>query len=131
MARIGGKMDINFRVFSFMVVVCYFVVLAGLLKKGTFMVRYSLLWLAAGVVIAVFALFPKLLERFSKLLGVETPSNALFILCIMFVVFILMALTAIVSFQKKRLRQLSQKIALIEHDLEIVKRERNTENAKA
>lgn len=107
----------NLRVFSCIAIICYFIVLAYFLKKGSLMLKYSLLWIFAGIVLTFFVLFPDLLGTVSKIVGIETPSNGLFAVCIMFIIFILMALTMIVSSQKKRLKQLSQTIALLENEI--------------
>lgn len=117
-------MEANLRIFSCIAVICYFIILAHFLKKGNLMLKYSLLWILAGIVLALFVIFPDLLRTVSEIVGIETPSNGLFAICIMFIIFILMALTMIVSFQKKRLRQLSQTIALLENDIEKIKKQK-------
>ena len=107
-------MSINLRIFSLLAILVYFVFL---LKKGTVMLKYTFMWLFAGMILTLFVIFPGLLFRLSALLGIETPSNALFTVCIGAIILIDMALTVIVSFQKKRLKMLAQSIALLEAEV--------------
>jgi hypothetical protein len=105
----------SLQVFSRIIVIAYLLILARFLKKGTLLLKYTLLWLVAGIVVGIFCLFPEMLVFVSRIMGIETASNGLFAICIMFVIFILLSLTSIVSYQKKRLRQLSQQIAMLEN----------------
>ncbi len=114
-------MNINLCIFSGLAVLFYFASLAILLKRGALMLRYSLLWIFCGFMMTIVVVCPQILESVSKLMGVQVPSNALFILLIGFIVFLIMALTVIVSFQKKRLKMLSQAIALLENEIEVLK----------
>lgn len=110
-------MSINLRIFSLLAILVYFVFLLRLVKKGTVMLKYTFMWLFAGMILTLFVIFPGLLFRLSALLGIETPSNALFTVCIGAIILIDMALTVIVSFQKKRLKMLAQSIALLEAEV--------------
>ncbi len=71
---------------------------------------------------SVFALFPELLEYVSALIGFTLASNFLFTICIGCGLMIVMGLTVIVSYQKMRLKKLSQTIALLENRLELTEK---------
>lgn len=72
-------------------------------EKRSLSLKYTLLWLLAGLVMAIMVLFPKLLVVLAHLSGIETPMYALFVVCIGFMLCILMALTSIVSKQNQKL----------------------------
>lgn len=110
-------MSINLRIFSIIAILIYFIFLLRLLKRGTVMLKYAFTWLFAGMVLTLFAFFPELLFKIAVLVGIETPSNALFVICIGSIILIDMALTIIVSFQKKRLKMMAQAIALLEEEV--------------
>lgn len=95
-------------------VMIYFIIILLMLKNKTLYLRYTLLWLAAGGVLGVMIFWPELLTRFIYLLGIADNMNGLFILCIAFIIVILMSLTAIISKQADRIKNLTQTIAKME-----------------
>ena len=61
-------------------VVCYFIVILYYLKRKMLELKYTLVWLAAGLVMGIMVFFPELLVWFVKLLGIESNMNGLYIL---------------------------------------------------
>ena len=116
-------LPINLRIILIGAVCCYFILILLFLKRKALELKYTLLWLLAGVVLGVFVLFPNLLLKLVKLLGIESLMNGLYVLCIGFIIIILMALTSIVSKQTMKIRALIQENAMLE------KRLRETEQA--
>lgn len=109
-------------------VVCYFIVILYYLKRKMLELKYTLVWLAAGLVMGIMVFFPELLVWFVKLLGIESNMNGLYILCIAFIMMILMTLTAIVSRQQYKIRILIQEVSLLEKRIRELE-ERKPENA--
>lgn len=95
-------------------VICYFIIILYYLKKRMLELRYTLIWLAAGVCMGIMVFFPSLLIDFVHLLGIESNMNGLFILCFAFIIAILMMLTAIVSRFAMKVRTLIQEISMLE-----------------
>lgn len=95
-------------------VVCYFIIILYYLKKRMLELKYTLIWLVAGVIMGIMIYFPELLVRFVQMLGIESNMNGLYILCIAFIMMILMTLTAIVSRQQLKIRILIQEISMME-----------------
>ena len=106
-------------------VICYFIIILYYLKRRMLELKYTLIWLAAGVVMGIMIYFPELLVRFVRMLGIESNMNGLYILCIAFIMMILMTLTSIVSRQQLKIRTLIQEISMME------KRIRELEDAKS
>ena len=104
-------------------VICYFILILYYLKKRMLELKYTLLWLAAGVVMGVMIFFPELLVWFVGILGIESNMNGLYVLSIAFIVAILMTLTSIVSRQTMKIRTLIQEMSMRE------KRIRELENS--
>ncbi len=92
----------------------YFILIFYLLTKKRINLKYTLLWLAFGVVMLVFAAFPQLLRICTEFVGVETPMNGLFAMLIFAVLVILMSLTAIVSKLNEKSKRIIQALALLE-----------------
>lgn len=92
----------------------YFIVILYFIKKKTLLIKYTLLWIFSGLVMGLLVLFPKILDWFVHLIGIQTPINGLLVVSILAVLIILMSLTAIVSKQAERMKCLIQYISLLE-----------------
>lgn len=96
------------------VVILYFWCILYFIKKKMLALKYILLWLFSGFIMGMLVLFPSFLEIFVKLVGIETPMYGLFLVGIFFTLLISMSLTAIVSKQTERIRNLTQNHAILE-----------------
>ena len=79
-----------------------------------FNLRYALTWLLMAFVMLLVAVFPQIITAISRLLGVASDVNTVFVLQGLFVLLILLSLTSIVSKQTNRIRKLAQTQALLE-----------------
>ena len=95
-------------------VICYFIIILHYLKNKMLELKYTLIWLFAGVIMGIMVFFPDLLMDFVHLLGVQSNMNGLFILAIAFCIMVLMTLTSIVSRTSMKLRAMIQEIAMLE-----------------
>lgn len=95
-------------------VICYFVLILYYLKKRMLELKYTLIWLFAGLVMGIMLFFPELLVFFVKLLGIESNMNGLYVLCFAFIIAILMTLTSIVSRQTMKIKILIQELSMLE-----------------
>lgn len=92
----------------------YFLIVFRLLKKKTLNLKYTLLWLASGIIMLALAVFPQILGWFAALVGIYEPTNALFAFMFFCVIIILMSITAIVSKLNEKSKRLIQSVALLE-----------------
>ncbi len=95
-------------------VICYFVIILYYLKKKMLELKYTLIWLLAGLVMGIMIFFPELLLYFVRVLGIESNMNGLYVLAIAFIMCILMTLTSIVSRQAMKIKVLIQEISMLE-----------------
>ena len=102
------------RVVLIAAVIVYFVMILIFLKNKTLELRYTLLWMFAGIILAVLVIWPELLSRLVRLAGIQSNMNGLFIMAIAFIVMIMMSLTSIVSRPTNKIRHLIQEIAILE-----------------
>ena len=84
-------------------------------KKNKITVKYSIIWYLSLFVLIIFSIFPELLGFFTRLVGMQLGSNFLFVLLILFLFFICISLTVIVSEQKEQIRNLVQEISILKH----------------
>lgn len=106
-------------------VICYFVLILYYLKRKMLELKYTLIWLMAGIIMGTMIFIPELLLLFVQLFGIESNMNGLYILCFAFVICILMTLTSIVSRQQIKIRILIQELSMMEkriRELELIKK---------
>lgn len=107
-------MSMHLRILLGGMVGLYFLLILHFLRKKTLALKYALLWLAAGAGMGALVLFPGLLLWLSGIIGIQSEMNTLFAVGICFIGAILMSLTAIVSKQTEKLKNLTQENALLE-----------------
>lgn len=98
-------------------VIAYFILILWLLKRREISLKYTLLWLFAGLCMGILVIWPESLMIIIRIIGIENSMNGLFILAIAFVIIILMSITSIVSKQNEKIRSLTQTIAILEKQL--------------
>lgn len=110
-------LPVNLRVTLGIALVIYFGLILIFLKRKAIELKYTLLWLLAGVCMTILVVFPTVLPALLKILGITGNMNGLFIICIAFLMMLCMALTSIVSRQAGKIRSLTQSMAIMEKEL--------------
>ena len=108
-------------------IIVYFILILLLLKKREISLKYTLLWLAAGMFMGILVIWPEILHMIISKIGIESNMNGLFILAIAFVMVILMSITSIVSKQSDKIRSLTQIIAMMEKRIRELEEEKVVE----
>lgn len=104
----------NLRFVLIVLVICYFLVILYFLKQKALNLKYTLLWLVAGVVMGILVAMPELLAWIIRIFGIQDNMNGLFIFSIGFIVLILLSLTSIASRQNRKLRTLTQELSILD-----------------
>lgn len=99
----------------FMVGVCWQV------ARGSLLLRYSLLWFFLGLATLICAVFPEPVFGLAHLLGFNAPSNFILFVAVFFLLAICLSLSVIVSRQQMKLKDLVQRLALVESRSDRVK----------
>lgn len=113
----------HLRMTLIIVVISYFIVILYFLKQKALNLKYTLIWLIAGTVMGVLVVVPELLTRIIRLFGIQDNMNGLFLFCIGFIILILLSLTSIVSRQNRKLRTLTQELAILDKRVRDLERE--------
>lgn len=117
-------MNLRIQIFFGIAIIMYLILIVHLLKKKKLDLKYTLLWLIAGTVLLFVTIFPGSVYFISEILGIQTPINSALVLGGMFIVIILITITSIVSSLNKRLRVLTQEVALLQKKIyELSKKE--------
>lgn len=105
------------QVFAILVCIAFLAFVVKQIGNERFLLQYALLWLALAVVILVCAIFPQPVLELSKMLGFDTASNFIFFSGLFFLIIICLILTAVVSKQAIRIKNLTQDLALLQYDV--------------
>jgi hypothetical protein len=77
---------------------------------------YAILWLLAAFVLLLFSVWTRLLEKFSDLLGIAVPANALFAVAFGFVLVLLLSFSVVLSRLSRENRLLAQELARLNQE---------------
>ena len=123
-------LPVNLRITLGIALVIYFCLILVFLKRKAIELKYTLLWLLAGICMTILVMFPSILPACLRLLGITGNMKGLFIICIAFLMMLCMALTSIVSRQAGKIRKLAQSMAILEKELRELKEKISFENGK-
>ena len=100
-------------------------VVLELIRKRRLLERYSLLWLATGIVLLVLSLWRGGLNTIAGWFGVETyPPAVLFAIAIFFILLVLLDYSTAISKLVDQNVTLAQRLAILEEKLREKERER-------
>lgn len=92
-------------------------VIFQLIRKKKLKEQYSLLWFLTVAVMMVLALWEGLLSRISSLFGIAVPSNALFMLALLFMFVMSLHYSMLISRLTDQTKMLSQRLAILDRDI--------------
>ena len=96
-----------------------------LIKKGKLEVKYSIIWMAFSAAMLLFAIFPYLVLILGDIAGVIDPVNFIFLTQIIFILLILLSVSAVISGFSRKIKQLAQKNAILEKRLREIEQSLN------
>lgn len=94
-----------------------FLVILELVRRGKLKERFALLWLFSAAVLIVFSIWENLLEILARTIGIYYAPSILLPIIIFFAVILFIYFSIIISRQSEQLKNLAQKIALLEQEL--------------
>ena len=109
-------MNIRLQIIIAIILIIALCVIVNMIRKKRLELRYALAWLIVGVGTLVLDCFPILTTKLAELIGVASPINMLFFLGFCFALIIIFGLTQAVSKMSQQIKDLTQKIALMEKD---------------
>lgn len=116
-------MELSLRIFLAICIIVYFILLLVMLRKKTLSLKYSIIWIACGIFMILFVLFPTIVFKGSALIGISNPVNAIFFLAMVFSIILLISLTSIVSVLNDKNLRLIQSLSLVEERVNRLEKE--------
>lgn len=98
--------------------VVFLIYIVRLITTKKLLLSYSLLWLLLSLLVILFSIFPQPLYWLTHLLGIELPSNFIFIIAILCLLTICLSLSIIASKQTAYSKTLIQEIAILKKEVE-------------
>jgi hypothetical protein len=80
--------------------------------------KFAVVWLAVGVIIAVFAIAPGLFNSLAHAVGVKSPPDLLVVVAALFLLVVSVYLSWEVGRMEDKARLLAEEVALLRRDLE-------------
>ena len=84
---------------------------------------YSLLWLGTAVVMLILGLWRDPLHGLAELVNIHDPTNLLFMLAALFMMFVQLVYSTVITRLTRENRETAQQIALIRHEIEQLRRQ--------
>lgn len=105
-------MNIRIQIIIGIAVIIALIIIINMIRNKRLELRYALAWLLVGIAVLFLDLFPGLIEKIAKLMGIYSPVNMLFFVGFCFSLAIIFVLTVAVSRMSIRIKELTQEIAL-------------------
>ncbi|WP_154605773.1 DUF2304 domain-containing protein [Arthrobacter sp. AQ5-05] len=105
---------------AFLLALAIVVFVLEMLRRKKLREKYATLWLVVGALTVVLAAFPRLLNIASDLIGVQLPSNLLFILSILLLLGVCLHLSWELSVLEDETRTLAEEVAILRVQIEDV-----------
>ncbi|MDJ0316481.1 DUF2304 domain-containing protein [Arthrobacter antibioticus] len=102
----------------FILAVAIVVLVFEMLRRKKLREKYAVLWLVVGALTIILAAFPHALSIASDLVGIEIPSNLLFMLSILLLLGVCLHLSWEISSVEDETRTLAEEVAILRTQLE-------------
>ena len=106
--------DSDLRVLLILGAIALFGMIVWLIKNKKIEVKYSIIWLAFSATMILFSFFPYLVLVLGDISGVANPVNFIFMTLFVFILLILLSVSAVISGFSTKIKRLAQANALLE-----------------
>ncbi|MGN0560565.1 MAG: DUF2304 domain-containing protein [Candidatus Fimenecus sp.] len=111
-------MSIVLRIALIVVCVTACVYVLRKIRRAQMEIDDAIYWIIVSIVLVIISIFPQIPDFFSDLLGIQSPSNFVFLSVIFVVIVKLFSLSLEVSALKQKLKSTIQNVAIREKELE-------------
>lgn len=106
-----------FQIFAIIGSLVLFLFVIDFIRRGLLKEKYSVLWIAASVVITILSLKKTILDSVAGFFGVAYPPSFLFIVTLFFVMLILLHFSVVISILHEKNKVLTQELTLLKKAL--------------
>ena len=98
----------SLRISLIIIAIIFITIVINNVARKKLLLQYSLSWLVIAAGMIIFAVFPKIAVMLSKLVHIKEPSNFVYAVGLLILLYLLMGLTGKVSKQSAEIRNLAQ-----------------------
>ena len=106
-------MSSNLKILAIAFLLLIVIIITLFVRKNKISIKYSLIWYAMCLILAILTIFPDLLGLITNAFGIQVASNLIFAIMIGGLFMITISLTIIVSIQKAQIKNLIQEISIL------------------
>jgi hypothetical protein len=114
---------------AIVIAVAILAVIMTMLLRRQLREKYAVLWLVIGLLVLVLGVFPGLLSWLAHVVGVQLPSNLLFILTLLLLLGVALHHSWELSKSEEETRRLAEEVAILRADVEELRSTRDSGNA--
>ena len=105
-------MSLNLRIVILICGISFSVAIIRLLINKKFSERITLIWLISAMAVFAISIFPRILDVFASILGVDYPPSILFLLTILILLFICFYHSLQISILNNQIREITQNMVV-------------------
>jgi hypothetical protein len=94
----------------------------SMIRKYKLDLKYALLWVLVNIFFIFISIAPQIIAILSSIIGIEVPSNAVFLIGIIFLYLIVFSLTVALSRTSFKLKELIQEVGILKNQIEKMKK---------
>ena len=98
------------------------------MRRSSLNARYAIMWFGASAVLLGLSVYRPLLDYIAKTIGVSYPPSLLFLVAFVFLLFIVLHYSLVLSSHRDSIRRLAQTVAFLEHELDKEKAHRRADD---
>ncbi|MDB5243042.1 MAG: hypothetical protein JWP57_3667 [Spirosoma sp.] len=99
--------------------------IARLIVNGKLREEYSFIWIVCTIILIVFSIWRKGLEKISLMLGVYYPPSLIFLAAIFVIIIFLVHLSVVNSSMQQSVKELTHEIAFLKKELADLREDQN------
>lgn len=93
-------------------IVCMFYIVHEIRKKR-FTIKESFWWIIGSILMLILSIFPHIIDKLAKLFGIAYPPSLLFVLCDIFLIFMIFRNSKRITEQQEKIIELAQNVAIL------------------
>ncbi len=88
------------------------------MRNSSLNVRYAIMWIGASAALLALSVYRPLLDYIATTVGISYPPSLLFLVAFVFLFFIVLHYSLVLSSHRDSIRRLAQSVAMLERELE-------------
>lgn len=107
-------MKIGYFIFISIVIILFII---NAVKKSHLSIKESFFWILGSFLTLVLCLFPSIINKLAEFFGVSYPPTILFVICILFLLYMIFRNSKRIAFQQEKIIDLAQQVAILKNEI--------------